>query len=186
MHKLWFYFKWCEYMSQRLDTQDIKRCRKVASSLMLLAEALAERAEAQRRYEQLMQRLLRVVRVQEGDLPVEDPEELLTTANAIIDRMDWLIRSVNKTNTATMFDEKHTLTDAIAFRDMALKRRKLYSDVATRASTSQDRYTRSEIKYVSVVDVREMQKKVDKLAGEYRKLDTQIQKMNWEVELIEE
>ena len=186
MHKLWFYFKWCEYMSQRLDTQDIKRCRKVASSLMLLAEALAERAEAQRRYEQLMQRLLRVVRVQEGDEPVEDPEELLTTANAIIDRMDWLIRSVNKTNTATMFDEKHTLTDAIAFRDMALKRRKLYSDVATRASTSQDRYTRSEIKYVSVVDVREMQKKVDKLAGEYRKLDTQIQKMNWEVELIEE
>lgn len=52
---------------------------------MLLAEALAERAEAQRRYEQLMQRLLRVVRVQEGDEPVEDPKELLTTANAIID-----------------------------------------------------------------------------------------------------
>ena len=146
-------------MSQRLDSQDIKRCRKVASSLMLLAEALAERAEAQRRYEQLMQRLLRVVRVQEGDEPVEDPKELLTTANAIIDRMEWLIRSVNKTNTVTMFDEKHTLTDAIAFRDMALKRRKLYSDVATRASTSQDRYTRSEFKYVSVVDVREMQKR---------------------------
>ena len=173
-------------MSQRLDTQDIKRCRKVASSLMLLAEALAERAEAQRRYEQLMQRLLRVVRVQEGDEPVEDPEELLTTANAIIDRMDWLIRSVNKTNTATMFDEKHTLTDAIAFRDMALKRRKLYSDVATKASTAQDRYTRSEIKYVNVIDVREMQKRVDKLSGEYRKLDARIQKMNWEVKLIEE
>ena len=64
---------------------------------MLLAQTLAERAEAQRRYEQLVQRLLRVVRVQEGDEPVEDPEELLTTANAIIDRMDWLIRSVNKT-----------------------------------------------------------------------------------------
>jgi len=153
---------------------------------MLLAEALAERAEAQRQYEQLMQRLLRVVRVQEGDEPVEDPEELLATANGIIDRMDWLIRSINKTNTATMFDEKYTLTDAIAFRDMALKRRKLYSDVATKASTAQDRYTRSEIKYVNVIDVREMQKRVDKLSGEYRKLDTRIQKMNWEVKLIEE
>ena len=135
---------------------------------MLLAEALAERAEAQRRYEQLMQRLLRVVRVQEGDQPVEDPEELLVSANGILDRMDWLIRRVNKTNTQTMFDDKHTLTDAIAFRDMALKRRKLYSDVATKASTAQDRYTRSEIKYVSVIDVRKMQKQVDKLAGEYR------------------
>ena len=153
---------------------------------MLLAEALAERAEAQRRYEQLMQRLLRVVRVQEGDQPVEDPEELLVSANGILDRMDWLIRCVNKTNTQTIFDDKHTLTDAIAFRDMALKRRKLYSDVATKASTAQDRYTRSEIKYVSVIDVRKMQKQVDKLAGEYRTLDTRIQKMNWEVELIEE
>ena len=75
---------------------------------MLLAEALAERAEAQRRYEQLMQRLLRVVRVQEGDQPVEDPEELLVSANGILDRMDWLIRCVNKTNTQTMFDDKHT------------------------------------------------------------------------------
>jgi len=64
---------------------------------MLLAQTLAERAEAQRRYEQLVQRLLRVVRIQRRDEPVEDPEELLTTTNAIIDRMDWLIRSVNKT-----------------------------------------------------------------------------------------
>ena len=55
---------------------------------MLLAEALAERAEAQRQYEQVMQRLLRVVRVQEGDAPVEDPEELLASANGILDRME--------------------------------------------------------------------------------------------------
>lgn len=132
-----------------------------------------------------MQRLLRVVRVQEGDTPVEEPDELLVTANGILDRMDRLIRCINKTNTQIMFHETHTLTDAIAFRDMALKRRKLYSDVATKASTSQDRYSRSEIKYVNVMDVREMQKKVDKLAAEYRHLDTRIQKMNWEVALIE-
>jgi len=152
---------------------------------MLLAEALAERAEAQRQYEQVLQRLLRVVRVQEGDAPVEDPEELLASANGILDRMEWLIRCINRTNMMTLMDEKHTLTDAIAFRDMALKRRKLYSDVAAKASTGQDRYSRSEIKYVNVMDVREMQKKVDKLAAEYRHLDTRIQKMNWEVALIE-
>ena len=57
--------------------------------------------------------------------------------------------------------------------------------MAAKASTSQDRYSRSEIKYVNVMDVREMQKKVDKLAAEYRHLDTRIQKMNWEVALIE-
>ena len=151
---------------------------------MLLAEALAERAEAQRRYEQLLQRLLRVVRIQEGDQAPEDPTELITEANKILDRLDELIRRINKTNTETKFDEKYSLTDAIAFRDMALKRRKLYSDLATNASTSQDRYTRSEVKYVSTVNVREMQKRVDQLAGDYRKLDTRIQKLNWEVELL--
>lgn len=151
---------------------------------MLLAEALAERAEAQRRYEQLLQRLLRVVRIQEGDQAPEDPTELITEANKILDRLDELIRRINKTNTETKFDEKYSLTDAIAFRDMALKRRKLYSDLATKASTSQDRYTRSEVKYVSTVNVREMQKRVDQLAGDYRKLDTRIQKLNWEVELL--
>ncbi|WFD02403.1 hypothetical protein MOBT1_003391 [Malassezia obtusa] len=151
---------------------------------MLLAEALAERAEAQRRYEQLLQRLLRVVRIQEGDQAPEDPTELITEANKILNRLDELIRRINKTNTETKFDEKYSLTDAIAFRDMALKRRKLYSDLATKASTSQDRYTRSEVKYVSTVNVREMQKRVDQLAGDYRKLDTRIQKLNWEVELL--
>lgn len=151
---------------------------------MLLAEALAERAEAQRRYEQLLQRLLRVVRIQEGDQAPEDPTELITEANKILNRLDELIRRINKTNTETKFDEKYSLTDAIAFRDMALKRRKLYSDLATNASTSQDRYTRSEVKYVSTVNVREMQKRVDQLAGDYRKLDTRIQKLNWEVELL--
>lgn len=151
---------------------------------MKLAEALAERAEAQRQYEQLQQRILRVARVQEGDEPAEDPEELLTEANKVLDRLDLLIRRINKTNTETRFDEKYSLTDAIAFRDMALKRRKLYSDLATRASTSQDRYTRTEVRYVSTVKVKDMQARVDQLAKEYRELDTKIQRLNWEADLL--
>ncbi|WFD39393.1 uncharacterized protein MJAP1_003782 [Malassezia japonica] len=151
---------------------------------MKLAEALAERAEAQRQYEQLQQRILRVARVQEGDEPAEDPEELLTEANKVLDRLDLLIRRINKTNTETKFDEKYSLTDAIAFRDMALKRRKLYSDLATRASTSQDRYTRTEVRYVSTVKVKDMQARVDQLAKEYRELDTKIQRLNWEADLL--
>ena len=151
---------------------------------MKLAEALAERAEAQRQYEQLHQRILRVARVQEGDEPAEDPEELLTEANKVLDRLDLLIRRINKTNTETKFDEKYSLTDAIAFRDMALKRRKLYSDLATKASTTQDRYTRTKLRYVSTVKVKDMQSRVDQLAKEYRELDTKIQRLNWEADLL--
>ena len=151
---------------------------------MKLAEALSERAEAQRQYEQLHQRILRVARVQEGDEPAENPEELLTEANKVLDRLDLLIRRINKTNTETQFDERYSLTDAIAFRDMALKRRKLYSDLATKASTTQERYTRTELRYISTVKVKDMQSRVDQLAKEYRELDTKIQRLNWEADLL--
>ena len=151
---------------------------------MKLAEALAERADAMRHYEQLQLRLYRSARVQEGDTPPEDPHELMDEANRVLDRTDMLIRRINKTNASTMFDEKMTITDAIALRDMQLKRRKMYAEVASRAGTTQDRYSRSEIKVVSAVNVRELQREADRLAGTYRKLDTEIQRLNWMIDLL--
>lgn len=153
---------------------------------MKLAEALAERAEAQRRYAQLKERLSLVARVQEGERPDEDPVELLAEAEGLLDRITWLIRRINATNTATAFDERNTLTDAIAQRDAALSRRALYSDLARAASTRQDRYTRSEIRYVASVSVVDLQRKADAAAKEYRRWDTAIQQLNWNTELIEE
>ena len=44
---------------------------------MLLAEALAERAQAQERLNSLSDRLAATVRIQEGDEPDENPTDLL-------------------------------------------------------------------------------------------------------------
>ena len=52
------------------------------------------------------------------------------------------------------------------------------------ASIRADRMTRSEIKYVPAVSVRDLQNEADTLAQSYRKLDTQIQELNWVTELI--
>jgi len=41
-----------------------------------IAEALALRADLQKRLEQLKQRLLKNARIQEGDTPAEDPVDL--------------------------------------------------------------------------------------------------------------
>jgi hypothetical protein len=43
---------------------------------MKIAEALALRADLQKRLEQLKQRLVKNARIQEGDKPEEDPAEL--------------------------------------------------------------------------------------------------------------
>jgi len=63
---------------------------------MKLAEALILRADCQKRIEQLRQRLLRNVKVQEGDKPAEEPMELIQVSkehrelDAKIQGANWL------------------------------------------------------------------------------------------------
>ena len=151
--------------------------------IMLLAEALAERAQAQERLNSLHERLLTVARVQEGDTPDEDPQALLRELDGVAGRIDELVQAINATNIATAFDEKRNLMEALALRDGLLRKRRIYHDLAQRAGTRSDRYSRTEIKFVSTIPVAELRKRVDDLSKQYRELDTRIQQLNWNTEL---
>ncbi|NMA86879.1 MAG: DIP1984 family protein [Tissierellia bacterium] len=151
---------------------------------MKLAEALILRADLQKRIEQIKYRLRNNVMVQEGDQPSEDPELLLKEYEQCQLELTNIIKRINKTNIQIMFDEKWTLADALTERDGLWERRLTLSQIAESASIKQDRYTRTEIKYISTVNVRELQKEVDRLSKEYRELDTRIQGLNWTIDLI--
>lgn len=151
--------------------------------IMLLAEALAERAQAQERLNSLHERLLTVARVQEGDTPDEDPQELLRELDGVAGRIDELVQAINATNIATAFDKKMNLMEALALRDGLLRKRRIYHDLAQRAGTRSDRYSRTEIKFVSTIPVADLRKRVDDLSKQYRELDTRIQQLNWNTEL---
>ncbi|GBF32017.1 hypothetical protein DCCM_0208 [Desulfocucumis palustris] len=58
-------------------------------------------------------------------------------------------------------------------------------DLVEAASIKQDRYSKSEVKFFSTVNIAEIQKQVDDLSKKYRELDSKIQEKNWTVELIE-
>jgi hypothetical protein len=152
---------------------------------MKLAEALILRADYKKRLEQLKARVLRNAKVQDGDKPAEEPQELLAEAERLARELADLVKRINRTNSATPFGDGLSLTDALAERDALGLRFRLYSDLAEAASVSQARYSRSEIKYVSVVNVAASQKRADDLAREYRTLDARIQGLNWGVELSE-
>lgn len=151
---------------------------------MLLSEALAARAEAADRLAEVKRRLALVAQVQEGDTPDEDPQALIAEAERLMVRFEWLVRSINATNSATAFDGT-TLSDALAKRDQLLSKRQFYTSVADSGSERRDRYSASEIRYVSTVDIQSLRKKADQAAKEYRSLDTRIQQVNWSTELIE-
>lgn len=149
-----------------------------------MAEALAERSDCQNRIEELEKRMLRVARIQEGEPPAEDSDDLLVEAQRLFARVLELISAINRTNGATVFDGKKTISDAIAQREVVGKRRDFLSGIADAASTRQDRYSKSEVKFVSTFSIAQLQKEVNLLSKEYRELDTRLQELNWKTELV--
>jgi hypothetical protein len=153
---------------------------------MKLAEALASRADAQKRLAQLRNRIAMSARFQEGDSPSEDAGELLAEADRIADDLERLIRAINHTNVQTEVEPGVSLTDALARRDVLAVRRSMVQSAADAASIRQDRALRTEVKYVTSLDVPALRRRADELARDYRELDARVQALNWETELIED
>ena len=152
---------------------------------MKLAEALILRADCQKRIEQLKSRLLRNARIQEGEQPSEAPAALIVELENVARELVDLIKRINKTNSTTAFPNGGSIADALAERDVIVLRRSALADLATLASTRLDRITRSEVKYLSTVNVSETQQRADELAKAYRELEARIQELNWQTELID-
>jgi len=152
---------------------------------MKLAEALMERADLQRRLDEIQGRIGRNAIYQEGDEPSEDPKALLLQFEQIVKRIETLIVSINLTNNDTVLEDGSTMVAALAKRDILKRKTTAYRSFATAATPAANRYSSSEIKFVSAVDVADIQKKADQIAKEYREVDSRIQQANWITEIKE-
>lgn len=150
---------------------------------MKLAEALNLRADLQKRIANLKERLITNAKIQEGDTPSENPENLLNELYDNIIEFENIIKAINKTNSSTYVDNE-SISDIIARRDaLGLKLSILRSFVSESADRI-DRYSNKEIKILSTVNVAEKQKEIDKLSKEYRLIDTKLQGLNWTTDII--
>jgi hypothetical protein len=154
---------------------------------MKLAEALALRADAARRAEQLRARIAASARYQEGETPAEDAAVLLAEAGEVLGELELLIRRINRTNAATVI-EGGTLTDALARRDVLRMRHGVVTSAANAAAGEGQRgfrQLRSELKMLPALPVAELRGQADNLARQLREVDTRIQQTNWETELLD-
>ena len=151
---------------------------------MKLAEALSIRKDLQKRIQQLGQRIQNNVKVQEGDAPSEEPTELMKELDACLTQLEDLIWRINATNMKTTNAEGITLTQLMARKDVLTMRVSNLRSIFDTASAGQDRYSRSEIKTVTVVDVKAIGKKVDECSAQLRQLDMEIQALNFQTELV--
>jgi len=100
---------------------------------MKLAEALALRAEAARRIEQLRSRIVDNARYQEGEEPTEDAAALLVQTSQACAELESLIRWINRTNASAQMGSE-TITDAIARRDVLKLRHGIITAAADAAA----------------------------------------------------
>ena len=149
---------------------------------MKLAEALNQRADLQRRVAQLRERLSNNVKVQEGDLPAEKPEDLFKELGGALKLLKDMIVSINRTNQETVWEGK-TLTEMIAEKDVLSLHLSTLRSTLDAANVRSDRYSRNEIKFVRTIDVNALQKRVDDLSRDLRELDSRIQQANWLTDL---
>lgn len=152
---------------------------------MKLAEALIERADLQKRAQQLQQRIQKNAKTQEGDPPPENPEQLLRELTEGFERLDILIARIHRGNVAARLSDGRSLTDALAHRDVLDLRLGALRSIAEAAAIQQGRQTRTEVRFVSHLSVRELQQEIDRLARERRELETSIQQLNWLSDLVD-
>ena len=152
--------------------------------IMKLAEALSIRKDLQKRIQQLGQRIQNNVKVQEGDEPKEQPAELMRELDGCLNQLQELIWRINATNMATKNAQGKTLTELMAQKDVLTMRIGSLRSIFDTASAGQDRYSRSEIKMVTVIDVRALNKQIDNYSAQLRKLDIEIQSLNFQTELL--
>ena len=152
---------------------------------MKLAEALQERADLNRSISDLQDRLERVVLVQEGETPVEDPQKLLRELNESVERLEYLMAAINHTNDQTAVNGL-SLTRLIAKKDALTRKMNVYRICASEAGMNTNRARGTEIKVVPTLKAAELQKEIDRMAREIRLLDNTLQETNWTRDLIEE
>ena len=150
---------------------------------MKLATALSERSDIQKRLSELQERLNNNAKVQDGETTAEDPKELLKELDSLSEQLETLIYKINLTNSKTTVDGTE-LTLLLAKRDVLKQKIVMLRNFLNTASAKVDRYSRTEIKILSSVDVTKLQKQIDVLSKEYRTIDEKIQGANWTTELL--
>ena len=150
---------------------------------MKLAEALSIRKDLQKRIQQLEQRIKSNVKVQEDDEPLEDPNELMKELHSCLIQLEELIARINLTNIKTKNEEGLSITQLIAKKDTLTTRIGILRNIYSEATNIVNRYSSSELRIECVIDAKQLSKQIDDYSSCLRKLDIEIQSLNFLTEL---
>ena len=150
---------------------------------MKLAEALLLRADIQKKLASLRERIVANALTQEGSAPLLDPNAMLLEAAGVIDELESLVAAINIANLRNTLPDGRSLTAAIARRDSLMQQHGLIAAAIAATQKEPARYSTREIKWISVVNVKSLQKQLEDISKQLRELNARIQETNWKVDL---
>jgi hypothetical protein len=150
---------------------------------MKLAEALLLRADMQSKLDSLRGRIARNAVVQEGESTHEDAEELIKDAFRVIGEKEALVVKINQTNLSSSLPNGLSLTEALALRESLEQQHSVLQHAVRHTQKEQDRYSSREIRWLSTLNVSDLEKQSEVLAKEIRELNATIQEANWSAEV---
>jgi len=151
---------------------------------MKLAEALLLRNDLQTKLASLQQRINNNVLVQEGDQPSEEPNVLLSNAFAVNIELHDLIKRIHSTNAQAKSINGSSLLEILNARDRLISQHRIVQQAIDNSRRENARYSSSEIRWVKVISVSELQKQADEISAKLRQNNLEIQASNWQIDLI--
>lgn len=154
---------------------------------MKLGEALSLRARQAQQMNSLKGRIINSASYQEGSDPAEDPKVLIDEYLGISGEHKVLVSQIAHTNANTPVDDDgKSLLNLLQEREELIRERNLIQVSADAGASSHGgmRYMRTEIKYVTSLDVPALRTRVDEVSETIRVLDAKIQEINWSVDLL--
>lgn len=155
---------------------------------MKIAEGLITKADLEEKIYNFYNRARNNLLVQEGEVAQEDPEKLIKSLEEANKNLVELTAKIHKANSQSQLVDEDgspleiTIQEALAKKEGLVSLASKLRDLAESA-TPQNRYSKSEIKFIATVDSKILQTKADKLSKEARELDIAIQRTNWLVDL---
>jgi cell fate (sporulation/competence/biofilm development) regulator YmcA (YheA/YmcA/DUF963 family) len=152
---------------------------------MKLAEALLLRVDLQKKLRQIEVRLVNNAKMQGDEPPSESPVNLLLEFDDCNKQWEDLVRRINKTNSLTMTETgTSSIADMIIKRDAIKQKINALYKLSASATIELNRYSRSEIIQRSAISVPDIQNQIDEQSRDYRELDTKLQALNWNTDLL--
>lgn len=150
---------------------------------MKIAESLLLKADMDSKIGSLTERIKKYSVVQEGSKPHEDPLNLIKKVHGIIADRFELMRRIEAANARVKTADGRTVADALNDQDVLRCQSHVLKEAIAATQKEPDRYRLTELKWVAVINVENIQKQLDDLAKKIREVNAVIQETNWKEEL---